>query len=125
MLGKSRAFSSFSMADVEATRAFYRDLLGLEVVDGDMGTLELHLAGGQTVMLYPKPDHAPATFTVLNFPVTSVDEAVAALTRRGVRFEQYDLPGVKTDARGIARGPGPTIAWFKDPGGNVLSLIQR
>ena len=123
MLEKSRAFSSFSVTDIRKARMFYGDILGLDVSDGEMGTLALETAGG-TVMLYPKPDHQPATFTVLNFPVDHVEEAVHTLARRGINFEIYDLPDLKTDARGISTGPGPKIAWFKDPDGNILSVLE-
>lgn len=96
------------------------------MIEGMGELLELRLAGGSKVMLYAKPDHQPATFTVLNFPVKNVDETVAELKRRGVRFEIYDGPAVKTDADGIARGDGngPTIAWFKDPAGNIISVLE-
>ncbi|MDQ2824167.1 MAG: glyoxalase, partial [Verrucomicrobiota bacterium] len=93
-------------------------------VSEDHGLLTLHLAGGNNVLIYPKPNHVPATFTVLNFPVDDVDLAVDELTRRGVRFETYDLPEIKTDKKGIMRGNGPTIAWFKDPAGNILSVLK-
>jgi hypothetical protein len=86
--------------------------------------LTLHLAGGNNVLIYPKPNHTPAGFTVLNFPVDDVDQAVDELTKRGVRFAMYDLPDIKTDKKGIMRGNGPTIAWFKDPAGNILSVIE-
>ena len=88
------------------------------------GLLTLHLAGGNNVLIYPKPNHAPATFTVLNFPVDDIDRAVDELTKRGVRFEIYDLPDIKTDNKRIMRGSGPTVAWFKDPAGNILSVIE-
>jgi hypothetical protein len=84
----------------------------------------LHLADGNNVLIYPKPNHVPATFTVLNFPVSDVDQAVDELTKRDVRFEVYDLPDIKTDKNGIMRGNGPTIAWFKDPAGNILSVLE-
>jgi hypothetical protein len=90
----------------------------------DHGLLTLHLSGGNNVLIYPKPNHAPATFTVLNFPVDDVDRAVDELKKRGVRFEVYDLPDIKTDEEGIMRGEGPTIAWFKDPAGNILSVLE-
>jgi hypothetical protein len=93
-------------------------------VSEDHGLLTLHLAGGNNVLIYPKPNHVPATFTVLNFPVDDVDQAVDELTRRGVRFEKYDQPDIKTDQKGIMRGKGPTIAWFKDPAGNILSVLE-
>ena len=85
----------------------------------------MHLADGNNVLVYPKPNHTPAAFTVLNFPVEDVDQAVDELTKRGVRFEIYDLPNIKTDKKGIMRGNGPTIAWFKDPAGNILSVLER
>jgi len=85
----------------------------------------LHLAGDNNVLIYPKPNHVPATFTVLNFPVKDVDQAVDELTKCGVRFEIYDLPHIKTDKKGIMRGKGPTIAWFKDPAGNILSVLEQ
>jgi hypothetical protein len=88
------------------------------------GLLTLHVAGGNNVLVYPKPNHTPATFTVLNFPVKDVDQAVDELTKRGVCFEIYDLPNIKTDKKGIMRGNGPTIAWFKDPAENILSVIE-
>lgn len=125
MLKDSQAFSGFSVDDVSAAVAFYRDTLGLDAIEAD-GMMTLHLAGGVTVLGYPKDDHTPATFTILNFPVPSVDEAVEALVGRGVRFEQYDQPDLKTDAGGISRDPrGPVIAWFKDPAGNILSVLEE
>jgi catechol 2,3-dioxygenase-like lactoylglutathione lyase family enzyme len=124
MLKSSKAFASFSVDDVGRAKQFYGDVLGLKVADGQMGTLELHVAGGHTVFVYPKTGHQPATFTVLNFPVSSVEEAVGALEKRGVKFERYDGPDVKTDERGISRGEGPKMAWFKDPAGNILSVLE-
>lgn len=124
MLGQSKAFSGFSAGDILAAQNFYRETLGLEVSE-DHGVLMLHLAGGNRVLIYPKPNHVPATFTVLNFPVDDVDQVVDELTRRGVRFEIYDLPEIKTDAKGIMRGRGPTIAWFKDPAGNIISVLEK
>ncbi|SDC63312.1 Catechol 2,3-dioxygenase [Cupriavidus sp. YR651] len=123
MLKDSQAFSSFSVNDIPLARDFYANTLGLDVTE-EHGLLTLHLAGGNRVLLYPKSNHAPATFTVLNFPVESVDKTVEALMQRGVRFEMYDQPGLKTDARGIMRGNGPTIAWFRDPAGNILSVLE-
>ncbi|HUP52189.1 MAG TPA: VOC family protein [Longimicrobiales bacterium] len=123
MLALSEAFSGFSVDDVPRAKAFYADTLGLEVSEGN-GLLTLHLAGGARVLLYPKRNHAPATYTVLNFPVEDVDGAVDELVRRGVRFEIYSSPGLETDARGILRKEGPTIAWFKDPAGNILSVLD-
>ncbi len=124
MLGDSKAFSGFAVGDIEKAKEFYGRTLGLKVSESN-GLLTLHLAGGNSVLIYPKPNHVPATFTVLNFPVDDVDQAVEQLTKRGVRFEIYDLPDIKTDKKGIMRGNGPTIAWFKDPAGNILSVIQQ
>jgi catechol 2,3-dioxygenase-like lactoylglutathione lyase family enzyme len=124
MLDKSKAFSSFSVNDVQRAKEFYSRTLGLEVSESQ-GLLNLHRPGGTTVLIYPKPNHLPATFTILNFPVQSVDEAVAELTERGVRFEIYNEPDLKTDERGIFRGGGPVIAWFKDPAGNILSVLEQ
>lgn len=125
MFNPTGAFSGFSVSDVAVARTFYGQTLGLQVKD-EMGSLRLMLPGGGQVFIYPKPDHLPATYTVLNFQVASVDDAVDALTARGVVFEHYDSQeGARTDAKGIARDPnGPTIAWFKDPAGNFLSVIQ-
>ena len=123
MLGDSKAFSGFAAGDIKKAREFYGRTLGLKVSE-DHGLLTLHLAGGNNVLIYPKPNHVPATFTVLNFPVDDVDQAVDELTRRGVRFEKYDQPDIKTDQKGIMRGRGPTIAWFKDPAGNILSVLE-
>ncbi len=122
MLANSHAFSSFSVDNVRTAREFYGGTLGLSVAEED-GFLTVRLAGGATVLLYPKRNHEPATFTVLNFPVPDVDVAVDELTRRGVRFEIYSQPEFATDDKGIARG-GPTIAWFRDPAGNILSVID-
>ena len=123
MLRESHAFSGFSVDDIKKAKEFYSRTLGLDVSES-MGMLTLHLAGGTTVLIYPKPNHVPATFTILNFPVGSVDEAVDELTKRGVRFEIYNEPNLKTDAKGISRGNGPTIAWFKDLAGNILSVLE-
>ena len=126
MLKDSKAFSGFSVDDIPKAKEFYGQTLGLDVSeDQGMGILSLRLAGGNTVIIYPKPNHEPATFTILNFPVADVDEAVDALKKRGVRFEIYDEPNLKTDEKGIMRGNGPTIAWFKDPAGNILSVIEE
>jgi catechol 2,3-dioxygenase-like lactoylglutathione lyase family enzyme len=124
MLGDSKAFSGFAVGDVEKAKEFYGRTLGLKVSEST-GLLTLHLAGGNNVLIYPKPNHTPAGFTVLNFPVTDVDQAVDELIKRGVRFEIYDLPDIKTDKKGIMRGNGPTIAWFKDPAGNILSVLEQ
>jgi predicted enzyme related to lactoylglutathione lyase len=123
MLGESKAFSGFAAPDTGKLKEFYGQTLELEVSE-DHGLLTLHLAGGTNVLIYPKADHVPATFTVLNFPVGDVEQAVDELSKRGVRFEKYDGPEIKTDEEGIMRGNGPTIAWFKDPAGNILSVLE-
>ncbi|GHD61585.1 MULTISPECIES: VOC family protein [Streptomyces] len=126
MLGASKAFGSYSVDSIGAAKEFYGQTLGLDVaVDETMGILAVHLAGGHDVMLYPKDDHRPAEFTVLNFTVDDIDEAVDALAARGVSFEVYD--GFDQDAKGIARDArtGPSIAWFKDPAGNILSVLHE
>ena len=123
MLENSKAFSGFAAPDIAKEKEFYSETLGLKVTE-EHGLLTLHLAGGNNVLIYPKPDHVPATFTVLNFPVDDVDSAVDELSKRGVRFEKYDGPEIKTDGKGIMRGNGPTIAWFKDPAGNILSVLK-
>jgi catechol 2,3-dioxygenase-like lactoylglutathione lyase family enzyme len=121
VLQDSRAFSGFSVDDVARARAFYEGTLGLTVTE-DHGMLSLHVAGGREILVYPKGgDHEPATFTVLNFPVPDVEAAVDGLVSRGVTIEHY--PGV--DEKGINRRGGPLIAWFKDPAGNVLSVIAE
>src|SRR5881227_4348478 len=124
MLEASKAFSGFSANDIGKAKEFYGKTLGLKVSESH-GLLTLRLAGDNNVLIYPKPNHVPATFTVLNFPVRDVDLAVDELTKRGVRFEKYDLHDLKTDKKGIMRGNGPTIAWFKDPAGNILSVIKE
>jgi catechol 2,3-dioxygenase-like lactoylglutathione lyase family enzyme len=124
MLKESKAFSGFSVNDIQKAKDFYGRILGLQVSESH-GLLTLQLAGGNKVLIYPKVNHAPATFTVLNFPVENVDESVDELAKRGVRFEIYDESDIKTDEKGIMRGNGPTIAWFKDPAGNVLSVIEE
>jgi catechol 2,3-dioxygenase-like lactoylglutathione lyase family enzyme len=123
MLKDSKGFSGFAAPDLTKVKEFYSGLLGLEVTD-EHGLLTLHLAGGNNVLIYPKANHIPATFTVLNFPVADVEQAVDELSKRGVRFEKYDGPEIKTDEKGIMRGNGPTIAWFKDPAGNILSVLE-
>ena len=117
------AFSGFAVPDLDAAAAFYRDTLGLRV-STEASLLTLHCAGDRDVLVYSKPDHVPATYTILNFPVPDIDAAVDALTQRGVRFERYE--GFEQDDRGIARDPqGPPIAWFTDPAGNILSVLQE
>ncbi|MGH2721287.1 MAG: VOC family protein [Actinomycetota bacterium] len=123
MLDPTRAFSGFSVDDIGAAAKFYGEVLGIEVSE-EHGLLELQLAGDRGILAYPKADHTPATFTILNFPVDDIDLAVDWLTERGVRFERY--PGFEQDEKGIARGDdGPPIAWFKDPAGNILSVLQE
>jgi predicted enzyme related to lactoylglutathione lyase len=123
MFKDSKAFSSFSVSDIGKAKEFYGKTLELEVSEAN-GLLKLHIAGGSHIMIYPKPNHSPATFTVLNFPVKDVEKAVDELTRRGVRFERYEGE-LQTDAKGIFRGGGPTIAWFQDPAGNILSVVEQ
>ena len=125
MLENSKAYSGFAVDDLQKAREFYGDTLGLKtsVLDEENGLLSLHLAGDRETLVYHKPDFTPATYTILNFPVDDVDKAVDELTGRGVRFERYD--GFDQDEKGIARGPGPQIAWFKDPAGNILSVHQE
>ena len=122
MFANTKAFSGFAVDDLQKAREFYEGTLGLRVSEGD-GLLTLHLAGARDTLVYPKPDHTPATYTILNFPVDDIDKAVDELSERGVRFERYD--GFEQDKRGISRGAGPYIAWFKDPAGNILSVLQE
>jgi catechol 2,3-dioxygenase-like lactoylglutathione lyase family enzyme len=124
MLNTKKAFTSFSVNDIQKAKEFYGKTLGFEISDGPEGTLVLPLEGGTKAMMYPKPNHQAATFTVLNFPVPSVEKAVDELGKKGVRFEHYNEPDLKTDEKGIMRGNGPTIAWFKDPAGNILSVLE-
>ena len=121
MLEHSKAFSGFSVDDIDKARQFYAETLGLRVTE-EHGMLTLHTAGDRNTLIYPKDDHAPATYTTLNFPVDDVDKVVDELTARGVRFERYE--GSEQDEKGIYRGQGPLIAWFRDPAGNILSVIQ-
>jgi catechol 2,3-dioxygenase-like lactoylglutathione lyase family enzyme len=122
MFENTKAFSGFAVPDLEKARAFYADTLGVRVSEDD-GILTLHLAGGERpTIIYPKPDFEPATYTILNFPVEDVEAAVDELTSRGVQFERYE--GFDQDEKGIARGQGPDIAWFKDPAGNILSVLK-
>ncbi len=123
MLANTQAFSGFAVDDIPAAKEFYGETLGLNVTDEEMGVLGIHLAGGNDVMVYPKPDHSPAVFTILNFPVEDIDAAVDGLAERGVEFERYD--GFDQDEKGIARGDeGPPIAWFTDPAGNILAVLE-
>ena len=121
MLAESKAFSGFAVDDIEKAREFYGETLGLETSE-EHGLLTLHLPGDRPTLVYPKPDHTPATFTVLNFPVDDVERTVDELAARGVRFERYD--GMGQDEKGIMRGNGPDIAWFTDPAGNILSVLR-
>jgi catechol 2,3-dioxygenase-like lactoylglutathione lyase family enzyme len=125
MFKDTKAFSGFSVDDLERAKAFYGGTLGM-AVDDEGGMLKLHLAGGNDVLVYPKPNHVPATYTILNFPVDDVAETVEALKGKGVQFERYDEGDLKTDERGIHQGGdgGPTIAWFKDPAGNYLAVLE-
>lgn len=122
MFKDAKAFSSFSVDDIDKARSFYKELLGLEVTDYH-GLLNLHISEGNPVLVYPKPNHEAATYTVLNFPVDDVEQAVDALIAKGVVFEQYDGE-LQTDHKGISHNSEGTIAWFKDPAGNVLSVIR-
>lgn len=125
MFKHTKAFSGFSVDDLQKAKKFYGETLGLNVVDNPMGLIELHIEGSNNILVYPKPNHTPATFTILNFPVSNIDEAVDKLTSLGVQFEQYG-GNIETDEKGICRNPqGPGIAWFKDPAGNILSVIEK
>lgn len=123
MLKDSNVFGSYSVEDLQAAKNFYQNTLGLTVKDNPMGVLELHFQNGTVVMLYPKKNHQPATFTVLNFRVDDIDKAVSDLTDKGVIFEKYEGE-INTDTKGISRENGPEIAWFKDPSGNILSVLK-
>jgi catechol 2,3-dioxygenase-like lactoylglutathione lyase family enzyme len=125
MFGSTAAFSGFSVDDIDAARTFYRDTLGLDVLDNDRGFLELVLGTGAHVLVYPKPNHEPASFTVLNFPVDDIEAAVDELNARGVNTKIYGDAEFPTDSRGIMREGGPLIAWFRDPAGNVLSVLTN
>jgi catechol 2,3-dioxygenase-like lactoylglutathione lyase family enzyme len=121
MFGDSTAFSGFAVDDLEKARRFYEETLGLRTSE-ENGLLTLHLAGDRPTLVYPKPDFVPATYTILNFAVDDVERAVDELAARGVRFERYD--GFDQDEKGIARGAGPPIAWFTDPAGNILAVLE-
>jgi catechol 2,3-dioxygenase-like lactoylglutathione lyase family enzyme len=121
MLSDSRAFSGFSSNDIPKAKDFYSRTLGLDVRE-ENGMLTLHLAGGGTVLIYPKDNHEPASFTVLNFPVQNIEEEVDSLAKAGVQFERYE--GASQDERAIQREYGPPIAWFKDPAGNILAVLE-
>jgi catechol 2,3-dioxygenase-like lactoylglutathione lyase family enzyme len=125
MFANTKAYSGFAVDDLQKAREFYGDTLGLKtsVVSEEIGLMTLHLAGDRDMLVYQKADHTPATYTILNFPVDDIDVAVDELAARGVRFERYDE--FEQDEKGISRGDGPQIAWFKDPAGNVLSVLQE
>lgn len=125
MLANSLAFSGFSVDDPEAARRFYGETLGLRTEDGGSGMFTLKLAGGRDTLVYPSPQHRPGSYTVLNFPVPDIEAAVDELTARGVVFEKYPGTEMATDEKGIHRRGGPLIAWFKDPAGNTLSVIEQ
>jgi catechol 2,3-dioxygenase-like lactoylglutathione lyase family enzyme len=123
MFESTRAYSGFAVDDLEKARQFYGETLGLKTSE-EHGLLTLHLAGGRDTLIYPKPDHEPANYTILNFPVDDIDSAVDELVERGVRFERYE--GFEQDEKGISRDPqGPPIAWFKDPAGNILAVLEN
>lgn len=123
MFAKTKAFSGFAVDDLQKASSFYGDSLGIETSE-DHGLLTLHLAGGERdTLVYPKPNYTPADYTILNFPVEDIEATVDGLTERGVQIERYE--GFDQDERGIFRGGGPLIAWFKDPAGNVLSVLQQ
>lgn len=122
MFTNTRAFSGFSVDDVETAKDFYGGTLGLDVTE-ENGMLSIHIADGGVILVYPKTDHAPATFTILNFPVDDIDRAVDELIERGVAILRYE--GFDQDEKGVARGEGPPIAWFTDPAGNVLSVLEE
>ncbi len=127
MVAYTYAFSGFAVPDINAARTFYRDVVGLEVTAAMMGQLSIELPGGGWVLVYPKPDHEPAVYTMLNLEVDDIETAVDELAGRGVEFARYE--GMDQDARGIARGiassQGPDIAWFTDPAGNIISVLQN
>jgi predicted enzyme related to lactoylglutathione lyase len=125
MFTDTKAFSGFSVNDIQKAKTFYHEVLGLNVSEEkEMMILTLHIAGGTDIMIYPKPNHTPATFTILNFPVANIDKAVDELSSRGVKMLQYQGE-LKTDEKGIFRGGGPKIAWFEDPAGNILSVLEQ
>ena len=127
MFKDTKAFSSFSVDDVQRAKEFYGQTIGLEISEWYGGRLlELHIDGVTKILIYPKANHTPATFTILNFPVDNLESAMDYLTKRGVHFEIYNEGYVKTDEKGISiSGEGPKIAWFKDPAGNVLSVLEE
>jgi catechol 2,3-dioxygenase-like lactoylglutathione lyase family enzyme len=122
MLENAKAFSGFSVDDIPKAKEFYSDKLGLRVTE-ETGFLSLHINGSTAILIYPKQNHSPASYTILNFPVENIEKAVDELSNRGVKFEHYE-GDINTDDKGIARGNGPNMAWFKDPAGNILSLLE-
>lgn len=123
MLANSKAFNGFAVDDIQKAAEFYGETLGVKTsLDAESGLLSLHLAGDRDTLVYQKPDFTPATYTILNFPVDDIDTTVDELAARGVRFEKYE--GVAQDVKAIARGMGPSIAWFKDPAGNILAVLE-
>ena len=127
MLKDTKAFSSFSVNDMQKAKEFYHGTLGIEVSENEMGIMTLKISGGKDIIVYPKPNHEPASFTVLNFSVADVDKTVDELTKAGITFEHYNFGDIKTEENGIMRGNGhgPDIAWFKDPAGNILSVLKE
>ena len=123
MFGNTKAFSGFAVDDIAKAKQFYAETLGLEVTE-ENDLLTLHIAGGRPILVYPKPDHTPASFTILNFPVDDIEPVVDQLAARGVVFERYEGTPIATDEKGIFHGGGPLIAWFTDPAGNVLSVVE-
>jgi predicted enzyme related to lactoylglutathione lyase len=123
MFGNTKAFSGFAVDDIGKAKQFYAETLGLEVTE-ENDLLTLHIAGDRSILVYPKPDHTPASFTILNFPVDDIETAVDQLAARGVVFERYEGTPIATDEKGIFHGGGPLIAWFTDPAGNVLSVVE-
>lgn len=124
MFESTKAFSGFAVDDVDRAREFYGETLGLRTADEGDGLLILQIAGERDTLVYPKPDHTPADYTILNFPVDDIEAAVDELTRRGVAFERYEGTELEIDEKGVFRGEGPLIAWFRDPAGNILSVIE-
>lgn len=127
MFKNTKAFSSFSVDDIKKAKKFYKETLGMKVTDGPMGTLELNVNGSARILIYPKPNHEPATFTILNIPVDDIDKAVDELKKRGVEFEHYNDEAYNMDDKSISRSKGeePNIAWFQDPAGNILSVLEE
>lgn len=125
MFKQDKIFSSFAVNDLQQAKTFYGEILGQEIAEMEMGLLRLNLTDNNTIIIYPKPDHTPASFTILNFPVADIEKAVDLLMSKGITFEQYEGE-IQTDDKGISRsGIGPAIAWFKDPAGNILSLLEE